>query len=403
MRNDHIFRNDVLPQNEGLAAAGIPVPDLPTEPTVLVLLPLLPSADRLLPYLRRIDETRFYSNRGPLSRELEERLAVALALPQDGLICASSGTAALVGAILATAGPATPERPLAIIPAFTFAATASAVAQCGYQPYLADVDPDSWMLAADRLVDHPQRRRIGLVVPVAPFGRPVPQEPWRRLRATTGIPVVIDGAASFAGLAERPEEFLGAIPVMISFHATKAFATGEGGAVATSDVELAQRSAQALNFGISSVRDCCMASTNGKMSEYHAAVGLAELDAWPEKLALFRSVAVRYRRALETAGLADGFYGTPDIGPNYVLFRCHDAGEAAHVDECFTQANIGFRLWYGNGLHHQTYYANLARDALGVTDAIAPCLLGLAMAPDLEDATIARVVGVLADAVRHNK
>src|SRR5207245_1355138 len=115
--------------------------------------------------------------------------------------------------------------------------------------------------------------------------------------AATGIPVIIDGAASFAGLVERPEASLGAIPVALSFHATKAFATGEGGAVATEDVALARRVAQALNFGISGVRDSRMASTNGKMSEYHAAVGLAELDGWTEKLAAFRVVAERYRQA----------------------------------------------------------------------------------------------------------
>jgi dTDP-4-amino-4,6-dideoxygalactose transaminase len=403
MRNDHICRNDVLPGNDRVGAAGAPAPDLPTETDVPVLLPLLPSADRLLPYLRRIDETRNYSNHGPLSRELEERLASALALPEGGLVCASSGTAAIVGAILATAGPGTPQRPLAIIPAYTFAATASAVEQCGYQPYLADVDRKDWTLDADRLIDHAERQRVGLVVPVAPFGRPVAQEPWRRFAAKTGIPVVIDGAASFAGLAERPREFLGAIPVAISFHATKAFATGEGGAVATSDVELAQRSEQALNFGISDVRDCSMASTNGKMSEYHASVGLAELDGWPEKLALFCTVAERYRQMLAASGLGDRFYGAPEIGPNYPLFRCRDAAEAGRVEEYLSEADIGFRLWYGTGLHHQTYYANLPRDTLGVTDDIARLLLGLPMAPDLDQATIGRIVGVLADAVRHNK
>jgi len=199
---------------------------------VPVLRPLLPLADRILPYLRRIDETRIYSNHGPLSSELERRLAEHLRLPQGALACASSGTAALIGAILAATGRATSERPLAIIPAFTFAATAAAVEQCGYQPYLADVAADSWMLDAERLLSHPERERVGIVVPVAPFGRPVPQEPWRRFRAMTGIPVVIDGAASFAGLADRPDRFLGEIPVAISFHATKVFATGEGGAVA---------------------------------------------------------------------------------------------------------------------------------------------------------------------------
>ena len=374
--------------------SGTGVPDLPSAPLIPVLRPLLPSADRLLPYLRRIDETRLYSNYGPLSHELEGRLADALALPAGGLVCAGSGTAALIGAILATAGRASPERPLAIIPAFTFAATAAAVEQCGYSPYLADVDAESWMLAADRLIDHPERRRVGLVVPVAPFGRPVPQAPWRRFTATTGTPVVIDGAASFAGLAERPEALLGGIPVAISFHATKAFATGEGGAVATEDVALATRVAQALNFGISGVRDSRMAS---KMSEYHAAVGLAELDGWTEKLAAFRAVAERYREASAAAGLAERFYGAPDIGPNYALFRCRDATEAGRIVERLRRGGVDFRLWYGTGLHCQTYYADLQRDRLDVSDNLAPRLLGMPMAPDLGRATIARVVGVLAN------
>ena len=403
MHNDRPCGNDVLLANAGVARAGIAAPDLPTNPAIPVLRPLLPSADRLLPYLRRIDETRLYSNHGPLSEELGGRLADTLGLPAGGVVCASSGTAALVGAILAASGRAAPERPLAIIPALTFAATASAVEQCGYQPYLADVDAESWMLAPDRLIEHPERQRVGLVVPVAPFGRPVPQEPWRHWRMTTGIPVVIDGAASFVGLAEQPGEFLGEIPAAISFHATKAFATGEGGAVATSDVALAKRIAQTLNFGISGIRDCATASTNGKMSEYHAAVGLAEFDGWPEKLAAFRAVAQHYRQALAAVGLADRVYGAPDIGPNYTLFRCRDAAVSDRVQHRLRQASVDFRLWYGRGLHRQTYYANLPRDALGVTDNLAPCLLGLPMAPDLEEAAIGRVVEVLSGGVRHGR
>ena len=366
---------------------------MPTaNPVIPVLRPLLPSADSLLPYLRRIDEMRSYSNHGPLSVELEQRLARALALPPGGLICASSGTAALIGAILATAGRGTTERPLAIIPAFTFAATASAAEQCGYLPYLADVDRATWMLDADRLIAHPERHRVGLVLPVAPFGRPVRQEPWRRFHETTGIPVVIDGAASFVALAERPEEFLGMIPTAISFHATKAFATGEGGAVATTDVPLAERSAQALNFGISGIRDCRIASTNGKMSEYHAAVGLAELDGWPKKLAGWLDVADGYREQMARAGLLDRLHVARDIGPNYVLYECRGATEAEQVQNRFEADGVDFRLWYGAGLHRQTYYRDVARDDLTVVDDLSCRLCGLPAAPDLPRFAIERVV-----------
>src|SRR5262249_20683819 len=142
---------------------------------VPVLRPGLPSAERLLPYLRRIDLARIYSNHGPLNSELELRLAGMLQLPAGGLVCASSGTTAVTGGILATAGRATPQRPLALLPAFTFVATAAAVEQCGYLAYLADVDAETWMIDPQPLAHHPHLDRIGLVVPVAPFGRPVPQ------------------------------------------------------------------------------------------------------------------------------------------------------------------------------------------------------------------------------------
>src|SRR6185369_7733016 len=98
--------------------------------------------------------SRTYTNWGPLVEELESRLCRLLQLPPDALVTASSGTAALVGAILASAGRAQPGKPLAAIPAFTFVATAVAVEQCGYQPYLVDVDPDTWLLEATRLQEH---------------------------------------------------------------------------------------------------------------------------------------------------------------------------------------------------------------------------------------------------------
>ena len=382
----------------------IGLPDAsPLLDAIPVMRPQLPSADRLLPYLRRIDATRTYSNHGPLVRELERRLARSLRLPTDGVVCAASGTAALIGAIHAVAGPATAARPLAIVPAYTFVATASAVCACGYQAYLADIDRESWMLQPDQLAEHPECDRVGLVIPVAPFGRAVPQEPWLAFQRRTGIPVVIDGAASFEGLTEVPEQRLGELPVALSFHATKCFATGEGGAVATSDVELARRVVHALNFGFFGTRDAVSASLNGKMSEYHAAVGLAELDAWPAKRAAFRAAADHYRRLLTSVGLSERFYGPPDIAGCYALFRCAGEQETARVRQCLAGHGVDFRLWYGEGLHRQTYFANLPRDALPATEDQAPRILGLPMASDLTEACIARIVRGLAQGVFANE
>jgi dTDP-4-amino-4,6-dideoxygalactose transaminase len=368
---------------------------------VPVLRPRLPSTDRLVPYLRRIDAARVYTNHGPLATTLAAGLVECLSLPRGGIVCASSGTTALVGAILAAAGPAAKERPLALVPAFTFVATAAAVELAGYRSWITDVDPMTWMLDPERLSQHPALDRVGVVVPVAPFGRPVPQAPWLEFHRRTGIAVVIDGAASFDRLASDAEGLLNQIPVALSFHATKAFATGEGGCVVTTDPDLTQRVTRVLNFGFYGSRVAESAGLNGKMSEYHAAVGLAELDEWHVKQAALQGVIEAYQIGMAREGLSEFFIAAPEVGLSYVLFRARCPEEADQVQTTLYQRGIGTRLWYGAGLHRQTYLADRPRDPLPVTQEIASCLVGLPIAPDLSEPQIKRVIEALAAVLRN--
>jgi dTDP-4-amino-4,6-dideoxygalactose transaminase len=372
--------------------AGVDAHDSAPAEVVRVMRPLLPKAEKLRPYLERIDASRIYSNFGPLVIEFEGRLTRHFGLPAGGMVTSSTGTAGLVGAILAQAGRARPDRELALMPAFTFVATAVAAQLCGYSPYLADVDANNWLLDPEKLLKHPQLDRIGVVIPVAAFGRPVLQAPWRAFYDKTGIPVVIDGAAGFEAISAHPERYLGPIPVMMSLHATKSMATGEGGCVATTDIGLAALIGQAFNYGFHYTRDSCSASTNGKMSEYHAAVGLAEMDGWEQKKQAFRNVVASYHRQIFAAGLGSRLVTAPDICSSYVLFRCADAAESQRVQDGLRLQGIEYRLWYGQGLQQQTYFATCEHDDLSVTERIAPCLLGLPMATDLTDAMIAQVV-----------
>jgi len=362
---------------------------------VPVLRPLLPTVDRLLPYLSRIDASRCYTNWGPLASELEGRLARRFGVGDHGVISASSGTAALVGAILATAGRATPDRPLAILPALTFVATAVAAEQCGYRVHLVDVAPDDWMLTARSLHARDLLERTGVVIPVSAYGRPVVHEPWRTFRQETGIPVVIDGAASFEAIGVDAGRLLSELPVTLSFHATKAFASGEGGCVITTDATLAVSVIRSLNFGFYEDRESRSASTNGKMSEYHAAVGLAELDAWPAKQQGFITMADTYRKLINDVGLADRLVTTPEVAACYVLFEGADVHETACVTEALIERNVGFRCWYGAGLHCQPHFRNASRHSLEVTERFASVLIGLPAAPDLPESDVARVVSAL--------
>lgn len=361
-----------------------------------VLRPSLPTAEQLLPYLRRIDATRVYTNWGPLTLELEERLCRRFSLPLGGVVSASSGTSALTAAILASAGLAQGRRRLAIVPALTFVATAVSAESCGYELAIADVDPGTWQLDPERVAARADLDEAGVVIPVAPFGRPVPHAAWFEFRERTGIPVVIDGAATFEAAALRPEEILGELPVAMSFHATKAFATGEGGCVASTDTSVVEQVGQALNFGFFGSADSSTPSLNGKLSEYHAAIGLAELEQWNVKQQATARVLELYRAHFDRLGLGDSLVCGPEVASPYVLFHARTRAEADDVGSSLADAGVSHRFWYGRGLQAHTRYTECSADPLPVTEELASRLLGLPFAVDLEERTVERIGAAVA-------
>ena len=352
---------------------------------------LLPRTARLLPYLERMDANRWYTNRGELVQLLEKRLGERIGTP---LMTASNGTAAIEATVLATAGRATAERPLALMPAYTFVATAAAVEACGYRPYLLDVDPQTWALKAADLTGHAALDRAGVVVPVAPYGRAIDQREWQAFQARTNIPVVIDAAAAFEALLAAPQ-CTGTIPVTLSFQSTKAFSSGEGGAVVWSDTEGLLRVARSLNFGFLYKRESTSAGLNGKMSEYHAAVGLAALDGWDETRQLNQTVAMAYRASATASGIGDRLFVAPDVASNYALLDADSPSAATALVAALAKDGIESRLWYGRGLHREPYWVDAERDELPVTDRLAPSLVGLPIACDLSRGEVDRVVAAL--------
>ena len=343
--------------------------------SIRCLVPDLPPVSALLPYLGRIEQNRWYTNFGPLLLEYENRLAAMADPGAAGGQCVtlSSGTAALE---LGIAALDLPGGSRALLPAFTFPATLLAVLRCGLEPVLCDVCPDTWTLTPDIALASLQCRDCELVVPVATFGHALPADAWDRFSVTTGIPVLIDAAAAL-GFQQ-----VGRVTnVAYSLHATKPLGIGEGGVFATSNEDLAERVRRITNFGFDRGVVAYLGGTNAKLSEYAAAVGLAQLDRWPELLSRRVSIWLKYRSALSKlpgVRVQAGFDRHPPtvVSVNLPVDACHAASSLAAV-------GIETRRWYLPPLHHHSSFSGMDRvgpqggTGLPVTAEIAGHNLGL--------------------------
>jgi dTDP-4-amino-4,6-dideoxygalactose transaminase len=108
-----------------------------------IIIPELPDWKALKKYVERIDDERIYANFGKLNLELMQRLKSHWEHPVN-VTTTSSGTSALIGAILAKTSGNSPAKKICILPSYTFIGTISAVISSGFIPFLMDIDPETW-------------------------------------------------------------------------------------------------------------------------------------------------------------------------------------------------------------------------------------------------------------------
>lgn len=352
--------------------------------------PLLPPAAAVLPYLEEMDRNRWYANHGPLVRRLEERLAEHYGLPAGSVATLASGTVGLTVALLAQG--VTPGG-LCVLPSWSFVATAHAAVGAGLVPYFVDVDARTWALTPERAQQAIEAAPgpVAAVMPVMPFGAPLDMAAWDGFAERTGLAVVVDGAAGFDAL--RP----GRVPAVVSLHATKVLGVGEGGFLVSRDMALVRAAEDAANFGFVRQREAERAGLNAKMSEVHAAIGLAALDLWPRTRAAVWAVADAYARALD--GIA-GVMGAGDGWVSSTMVAAFDAPVADAMAERLRRRGIDSRAWWSRGIHRQAAFRDHPRSSLPVTEWLADSTLGLPFHADLPAGAVARVAEALAQALR---
>jgi len=362
------------------------IPGPPSRPLRL-LVPDLPSPEALLPWLRRMEACGTYTNFGPLSRELEARLAAWWSEDRPVTVTtAANGTAALTLALTALD---LPPASAVLVPSLTFPGTAAAVVAAGHRPVLGGVDERNWLLTP-ALADQAAAQGVAAAVPVAVFGRPVPTGPWDELTARTGLRVVVDAAGAIGD--QRVGRTTG---VMFSLHATKPLPAGEGGLFAAADADWVQRVRELSNFGFAG-GVAARPGGNAKLSEYHAAVALAGLETWPRRAWRLRRLAADYARALARLG---GRIDLPAAHRPWVrttLVVRRPGGVPEGVVAALDEAGVPTRRWYCPPLHeHPAYASSETIGDLAAAGRLASGLLGLPFHSGLTRAGVTRVIAAL--------
>jgi dTDP-4-amino-4,6-dideoxygalactose transaminase len=361
------------------------------------LRPRLVSLDSYAALLRQIDETRLYSNSGPLNtrfdREVVERLF-------HGVGAAVTVCNATLGLMLAIQAVKRPGR-YAVMPSFTFAATPLAAQWCGLEPYFVDVDGDDWCVDLQRL-DHALDElgdQAAVVVPYATFGTAINCEPYERLRQR-GLPVVLDAAPCLGTQLDDRAFGAGFGGVIVySLHATKTFGIGEGGLAYSGDAKLITEIRRLANFGFDASRSSSAQGLNAKLSEYGAAVALATLEAYGDKLAIREELYQAYVAGFRREGLLERGWQLQKLSGSVAhqfMPACtpHGVSNRAAVDD-LARSSIEIRTYFSPACHQQAQFATAPAGPLPVTEALSDRIVSLPLWEDMGTERVRRVCEAL--------
>jgi len=309
-------------------------------------------------FLRRVDKVLddlWLTNNGPLVREFEQRTAQFLGVKHCVAMC--NGTIALEIAIRALG-----LEGEVILPSWTFIATAHALWWQGITPVFADIDPATHNLDPDAVRRMITPRTTG-IIGVHVWGRAAPIDELQAVADQHGLQLMFDAAHAFGSTYKGQTIGRFGRCEVLSFHATKAFNTMEGGAVVTNDDELAEAMRLMRNFGFKGYDNVIHPGTNGKMIEMCAAMGLANLDGFAAVVAANQRNYGAYRDAFaEIPGLCLLPYDAREYNSYHYVVVEVDIGFPVSRDSVIAALhaeNILARKYFWPGCHRMQPYRDL--------------------------------------------
>ena len=257
---------------------------------IYVTMPTLAPLEEVNELMKGIWETGIMTHNGPLVQRFEKECAEHLGVPN--LVSCVNGTIGLQMAIRALQ-----LKGEIITTPFTFIATINSILWEGCTPVFVDVDPETLCIDPRKIEEKITYHTVG-IMPVHVFGNCCDIEAIDTIAKKHHLKVIYDACHSVGVNYKGKSIFQYGDISVTSFHATKMLNTTEGGGCFTLDKELDEKLRRIRFFGFENHADIVEDGTNAKMTEVHAAVGIANLRYLDAALADRKKKYAMYKDAL---------------------------------------------------------------------------------------------------------
>jgi dTDP-4-amino-4,6-dideoxygalactose transaminase len=253
----------------------------------------LPPIEEYTAQVQRAFDKAWLTNRGELVQELEKKLANYLNLNQTKILITNNGTIPIQIALklLGNGGEI-------ITTPFSYVATTSAIVWENCTPVFVDIHPE-YLTIDETKIEAAITEKTTCILATHVFGNPCAIDEIQRIAEKHNLKVIYDAAHCFGVKYNGKSIFEYGDISTCSFHATKLFHTGEGGAIFSRDSELFHKIYYSHNFGHNGPLDFYGLGINAKISELQAAMGLAVLPYMGEILSERANLVQHYNDLLD--------------------------------------------------------------------------------------------------------
>lgn len=346
----------------------------------------LPPFEEFETRIKQLWESGHLTNHGTNILELESNLRKHL--NQEHLWAVSNGTLALQIAFKALE-----LKGEVITTPFSYVATVSSLVWEGLEPVFVDINETDFCIDADK-IEAAITENTSAILATHVYGHPCDVLAIEAIAKKHNLKVVYDAAHAF-GIEINGKSILDFGDVStLSFHATKVFHSGEGGAVATPHANIAHKMMYLRNFGHNGEEEFWGLGVNAKVSEFHAAMGNCVLPYIGQIIEERKRVLSLYDSELSNLNQAYRHRVSEDVKYNYSYypFVLESEEKLLEIREALNAESIYPRRYFYPSLNTLPY---LNYVEMPIAESISKRMLCLPVYTQLEDADVRRIISII--------